>query len=514
MSLRAAPSMGFLQSFLAVASTSLRPTGLSRSFVPIGARTWPAPLLPSIVIPIPGLVSDIWESILKAVPKKKTSHMKKRHRQMAGKGLKDVTSLNKCSGCGRVKRAHYLCPHCVMSIKKWFSNDFSPKKEKSEWTEWEKEDQQKRLDQRGYTVDEGRVDESKAQSSTGLVDRKLLLMQASNTRLQSKQYLQTHTIPDASPADIYSVATTSSQLITASGSSSLHVYSTAPTNDENNPYPLVQTLKDAHKLGAHHIAVSANGKTAASAGFGGELKVWSIDDESSQWALKGSIVEDSKTAQAKNAGELWAVALSEDGQFLAATTFDGRINVWDLNTLSTSDEGATKLREYETKGSFGMSVALSADGEFTASGHANGAVYLFNNTTGRLAHSLQGLVKPVRTVAFSPASKFLAAAGDAKIIALYDVKNGEQVANLTGSQSWVMSLDWSTSGENLLSGAYDGKAKVWSVERRECVATQTESDKTLWAVKWLPKTSMTRNETFVTAGANRSISFYREASGG
>jgi len=99
-----------------------------------------------------------------------------------------------------------------------------------------------------------------------------------------------------------------------------------------------------------------------------------------------------------------------------------------------------------------MSVALSSDGEFTASGHANGAVYLFNNTTGRLAHSLQGLVKPVRTVAFSPASKFLAAGGDAKIIALYDVKNGEQVANLTGSQSWVMSLDWSTSGENLLSG--------------------------------------------------------------
>ncbi|KAG9632115.1 hypothetical protein KCU64_g16395, partial [Aureobasidium melanogenum] len=60
----------------------------------------------------------------------------------------------------------------ILGIKKWFSNDFSPKKEKSEWTEWEKEDQQKRLDQRGYTVDEGRVDESKAQSSTGLVDRK------------------------------------------------------------------------------------------------------------------------------------------------------------------------------------------------------------------------------------------------------------------------------------------------------------------------------------------------------
>ncbi|KAI5257103.1 WD40 repeat-like protein [Aureobasidium subglaciale] len=489
MSLRAAPSTGFLQSFLAVASASLRPAGPSRSFLPLGARLWPAPLLPSIVIPIPSLVTDIWESILKAVPKKKTSHMKKRHRQMAGKGLKDVTSLNKCSGCGRVKRAHYLCPHCVMSIKKWFSNDFSPKKEK---TEWEKEDQKKRMDQRKYVKDEqeGRVDESKTDASNEVVDRN---------------------IPDASPADIYSVAATSKHLITASGSSSLHVYSTDPTNDENNPYPLIQTLQDAHKLGAHHIAVSANGNTAASAGFGGEVKVWALDEDSSRWTPKGSIVDDTKASQGKNAGEIWAVALSEDGQFLAATTFDGRINVWDLNTLT--DSNATLLRSYETKGSFGMSVALSSDGEFTASGHANGAVYLFNNTTGRLAHSLQGLVKPVRTVAFSPASKFLAAGGDAKVIALYDVKNGEQVANLTGSQSWIMTLDWSSSGEHLLSGAYDGKAKVWSVERRECVATQTESDKTLWAVKWLPKTQMTRNETFVTVGANRSISFYREASG-
>lgn len=212
-------------------------------------------------------------------------------------------------------------------------------------------------------------------------------------------------------------------------------------------------MDNAHKLGAHHIAVSANGKTAASAGFGGELKIWSCndEDESSPWSARGSVLDSAENSAAKNAGEIWSIALSEDGQFLAATTFDGRINVWDLNTL-TSSEPATKLREYETKGSFGMSVALSSDGEFTASGHANGAVYLFNNTTGRLAHSLQGLVKPVRTVAFSPASKFLAAGGDAKVIALYDVKNGEQVANLTGSQSWVMSLDWSDSGENLLSG--------------------------------------------------------------
>ncbi|KAL1302124.1 hypothetical protein AAFC00_002558 [Neodothiora populina] len=326
----------------------------------------------------------------------------------------------------------------------------------------------------------------------------------------SKQYLQTHSVPDAAPTDIFSLAATSGHLLSASGSSHIQIHSTANTSpDEDNPYPLIQTLEGAHKLGAHHVCVSSDGKTAASAGFGGEVKVWGLDEEQQQWSEKGTIVDDMKS------GEIWAIALSQDGRYLAGTTYDGRVNVWDMATLTSENkEGAAKIREFETKGSFGMSVALSSDGEFTASGHANGAVYLFNNTTGRLAHSLQGLIKPVRNVAFSPACKFLAAGGDAKVIALYDVKNGEQVANLIGSGSWIMSLDWSDSGEYLLSGAYDGKAKVWSVERRECVATQTESDKTLWTVKWLPKTAATRNETFVTAGANKSLSFYREASGG
>lgn len=67
----------------------------------------------SVSLTIPPILFGIWESILRAVPKKKTSHRKKRQRFMAGNALKDVTSLNKCSACGNVKRAHLLCPYCV-----------------------------------------------------------------------------------------------------------------------------------------------------------------------------------------------------------------------------------------------------------------------------------------------------------------------------------------------------------------------------------------------------------------
>lgn len=78
----------------------------------------PLPLLTSITLPsisigLSGILSEIWEGILRAVPKKKTSHMKRRHRQLAGKALKDVKAICSCPGCGRPKKTHFLCPYCV-----------------------------------------------------------------------------------------------------------------------------------------------------------------------------------------------------------------------------------------------------------------------------------------------------------------------------------------------------------------------------------------------------------------
>lgn len=323
-------------------------------------------------------------------------------------------------------------------------------------------------------------------------------------------------------------------------------------HDTSSPsFPLVQSLSGAHKLGVHHVAVSRNGKVAASAGFGGEVKIWKVAESGTgDWIAAGEVDSGNSPASGADsgsangdgnnnnvktksgAGEGWAVALSENGQFLATTTYDGRIHVWDTTTTSTATAGSnpSKIRTYETgssssSGSFGLCVDLSRDGRYTASGHQNGSVYVFNNDTGRLQYSLPGLVKPVRAVSFSPLSTRLAAAGDAGMIAVYDTKHGEHIGNLTSGQAgatggsggtgsaWITSLDWSDTGEYLLSGQFDGKAKVWSVERGVCVATHSETDKALWSVKWLPRTAGSRNEMFCTAGAERSLTFYREATG-
>lgn len=91
----------------------------SPRWTPLYTRKFASRLLPMLALAIPGVslnipsLGDIWESVLRAAPKNKTSHSRKRQRQMAGKALKDVHSLCKCPGCGATKRTHRICPHCL-----------------------------------------------------------------------------------------------------------------------------------------------------------------------------------------------------------------------------------------------------------------------------------------------------------------------------------------------------------------------------------------------------------------
>lgn len=166
-------------------------------------------------------------------------------------------------------------------------------------------------------------------------------------------------------------------MLSAGGSSTIHYHDTTDPD-----FPLKQTISNAHKLGCHHICTSRNGRFAASAGFGGEIKIWALNGDSGEWESDGEI-----SSQATKAGEAWAIAMSEDGSFLASTTNDGRIIVWNV-----AEPEKVKAQEYETgsggSGSFGMCVDLSRDGKYTASGHQNGAVYIFDNSTGRILYSL------------------------------------------------------------------------------------------------------------------------------
>lgn len=106
--------------------------------------------------------------------------------------------------------------------------------------------------------------------------------------LQSKQYLTLHTVESAHPkaSDIFAVAPTSTQLLSASGASSINVYDTTKPD-----FPVIQRLDKAHPLGIHHLVTAREEKArrAASAGFEGKVKIWS-QSEDGAWSEDGEIV--------------------------------------------------------------------------------------------------------------------------------------------------------------------------------------------------------------------------------
>lgn len=122
-----------------------------------------------------------------------------------------------------------------------------------------------------------------------------------------------------------------------------------------------------------------------SVGFGGDVKVWRCDRDSGDFALDFEITP--AQTKSRGGGDVWAVALTHDEKYLACTSHDGKIHVWDL-------EARNVIQTYETggagAGSFGLCVDLSPDGKLTASGHHNGSVYVFNNDFGHLKYSLSG----------------------------------------------------------------------------------------------------------------------------
>ena len=96
-----------------------------------------------------------------------------------------------------------------------------------------------------------------------------------------------------------------------------------------------------------------------------------------------------------------------------------------------------KVMTFESDGKFGLSVDVSNDDKYIASGHEDGSVYLYSLEMNRLLHSLPGQKEPVRSVAFSPASALLASGSDSSTISVHDIRHGLQVENILGHSSWV-----------------------------------------------------------------------------
>lgn len=81
-----------------------------------------------------------------------------------------------------------------------------------------------------------------------------------------------------------------------------------------------------------------------------------------------------------------------------------------------------------------------------------------------LAHTLEGHLAGISTIAWSPDSKVLASGSDDKLIRLWDVATGKCLPSpLVGHHNYVYSLAFSPKGNMLVSGSYDEAVFLWDI---------------------------------------------------
>lgn len=346
----------------------------------------------------------------------------------------------------------------------------------------------------------------------------------------SVPYVATLTVDSAHQSDIYAVCTTPRYTVTAGGDGKILLWSNQSPNHE--PVSLTTELRS----GVHHIASDPDGEMLIAVAFDATVAAFDLNNLE-------QLQIPNITKKLANAGS-WACALAANG-FAAVSTLRGSIFLLDLrNDVVTgelvdpgaansgrsavpTEEGAngetTTGSETTTDADIGsltsglpcLAIDISPDRQFVVGTYESGRCRVFRVETRRVAYSLPSHITRPRSVKFNPSGSLIAVTGD-ESIALFTLNGGSYLGSLLGNDSYVYSIDFDEEGERLLSVAGNGKAKVWSLATREALFTLSENNLPLFTCAWVPTRANTIAGApigFVTAGVDRGLRFYREASG-
>lgn len=72
-------------------------------------------------------------------------------------------------------------------------------------------------------------------------------------------------------------------------------------------------------------------------------------------------------------------------------------------------------------------------------------------------------------MSFDPHATILGTGSMDYLAKLYDLELGKEFLNLSGHRAEIVSLSFSSEGDKVITGSFDGSAKIWDLWNGTCV---------------------------------------------
>jgi WD40 repeat protein len=239
------------------------------------------------------------------------------------------------------------------------------------------------------------------------------------------------------------------------------------------------------------VAISADGKTIATAGDSLAVQLWDADTGAPLDVLPAP------------AAALKALAFLPDGTLLNAAannevqTWTIASDAWKLERVIGSPEDATQIVDRVS------ALDFSHDGKTLATGSGepsrSGEIKLWSTENGQLVRALKEPHSDVvYAIEFSPDDQQIASGASDRFVKIFNVADGAFVRSFEGHTHHVLGVSWRADGRVLVSAGADAVVKIWNVRTGDQMFTVQGFNKEVTAIRFVGET----DQAIATSGAN------------
>lgn len=227
------------------------------------------------------------------------------------------------------------------------------------------------------------------------------------------------------------------------------------------------------------LAWSSDGNWLATTSKDKTVRIWNV-----------AAPEKAPTVLAKHTGGVWLPALVELGakkSLLVTPSSDGTARLWNFpgGEPCTFSAHAPKDREVLRHGAPVRRVAMDSQARWIVTAGGDGNAIVWNRSTGEMLLVVTH-EKAVRDVVFKPGSSLFVTASSDNTAQVWDAEKLTGVVTLKGHTGDIYAAGFTPYGPGVVTVSWDRTARLWNYETKKCVAILKGHLGVLWSVEFSP----------------------------